>query len=524
MASTQSKEKEIDNFKKQILNVPPSFPYQTDPDGNEWYKRMIANAPIVTFIPGKGKQEEDIKKIIKDAEKAAENAAQTLRDSLNGNNEKTIEIGDINNKDPRLITFEATPNDYTSVVNQLLRNLKAFMGGVKTDALAKLGGTHAINFFVEKSTSVSESQSNTFGDSAAEKFSNMAKDFTEGLQSILQTYMGVNANWNGAVNIDNNSNPNTTSIGNTAIWETIKGNKLLLPKIWQSSELSRSYNIKLVFQATGGSKTCVFEQVYKPFLHLLALVLPRPTNEGSSVSYGSPFLVRVDYPGHFRIDIGAVSSLNIVKGGNSHSYTKDGLLKRIEVDVELIDLYGNLLNYDALSSTSALNVAMHSYLANLAGANWRFTSNGASSLLLEISKAVEKILTLEANITDSVSSFLSATFNTPIYIFNNITNSVSNGVNNISDFFSDTWNTISNTSKYLNERHKLDSLSTEEKALLDKYKNKNGEFEFIEDTINGQVVSFLKNPVTGEKTTFISNGKSQSSTVISQDIFFQINK
>jgi hypothetical protein len=144
---------------------------------------------------------------------------------------------------------------------------------------------------------------------------------------------------------------------------TIAGEKLMLPKIWKNSSFDKSYSLDFEFQSIYGDIPTIFEQVFKPYLALLALALPRQTGLSS---FKNPFLVRIESPGWFNIECGVIDSIQITRAPDPDDWSKDGLCKKIKVTMSVRDIYPSLmLSY----STSALNtnIGMAEYLDSLAG-------------------------------------------------------------------------------------------------------------------------------------------------------------
>jgi hypothetical protein len=108
-----------------------------------------------------------------------------------------------------------------------------------------------------------------------------------------------------------------------------------------------------------------------PLFHLLALVAPQsiPSNPNG---YTNPFLIRAIYKGHFNIDMGIITDMNVTKGAECH-WTPDGLPTSVDVSISIKDLY-NALTITETSATdwkfdTLNNTALMDYIANLCGIN-----------------------------------------------------------------------------------------------------------------------------------------------------------
>ena len=121
--------------------------------------------------------------------------------------------------------------------------------------------------------------------------------------------------------------------------KVIRGENMIIPKIWDSSEFRRSYNIVIHLKAPYGNRYSYYMDVLVPLFHLLALALPK---QATANSYGAPFLVKCFCDGLFTCNLGIVSSISIDKTVSESSWTVDGFPSEIDVRLTIEDLYSDL--------------------------------------------------------------------------------------------------------------------------------------------------------------------------------------
>lgn len=119
----------------------------------------------------------------------------------------------------------------------------------------------------------------------------------------------------------------------------VKGENVIMPDVWQSSEYSKTYQLTIHLKSIYGTKFGWFLQVGVPWMHALALAIPKQTTANT---YGSPFLVKATMDGIFVCNLGIVSELSINKNVNPESWTVDGLPNEVDIQMSITDLYSDL--------------------------------------------------------------------------------------------------------------------------------------------------------------------------------------
>lgn len=220
-----------------------------------------------------------------------------------------------------------------------------------------------VQFYVDPESGVSESMSNTTGESSLKSMvdtgSNYLKDLAFMLNSGGVGTEGYNAFVDSAAQgLDGITN---TILGGTNAGgvlsriinlggNVLKGENVIIPDIYQSSEYSKSYSITVHLKSPYGTKLGYYLNVFVPMMHLLALALPR---EKTANSYGSPFLVKITMDGSFTCNLGIVRSISIQK--MSETYNIDGLPNEVDVSLEVDDLYSDLSITPQSSPTMFVN-------------------------------------------------------------------------------------------------------------------------------------------------------------------------
>lgn len=368
---------------KRILGRPPWFTYETDPSGRVFTRCLAHNAPILVITPGlpdfsaDGVDEKSVKAILDDIEQDSElfkdakesstgsekNAA--LNDSIN----KALENMMTNMKDNRYYRFRPTPKEYLYILNSMMTRMNTRLNTgnfipEKVDIGIQSGSWYGINIYCTNKTTIGESASNSYGDSMLES---VQKSLSDKMREVGFMFDGAFNEGTKEVNGTTAAKENTLDSMMGGLMKgagaTINGEKLMLPKIWKDSSFDKSYNLDFEFQSIYGDIPSIFEHVFKPYLALLALALPRQTGLSS---FKNPFLVRIESPGWFNIECGIIESIQITRAPEESDWSKDGLCKKIKVSMSVRDIYPSLmLSYSTIALNS--NIGMAEYLDSLAG-------------------------------------------------------------------------------------------------------------------------------------------------------------
>lgn len=238
-------------------------------------------------------------------------------------------------------------------------------------------------FYLDSMTQISESYSNSttesslasmingFADNANEiKFlfgsggnlasfaAETASNVTSSLSSALS---GAAASLGGGI---------IGSLASSGVNTVLDGGKIIFPEIWSDSSFDRSYSINFKLRSPDHDSLSIYLNVLKPYIMLLALVLPRMPDNGDSNSYKEPFLVKAYSKGMFNIDMGMITGMNVTKGDQCQ-WNDDGLPTQIDISIDIKDLYSSLVmsKYGDGVSDIVKNTSFMDFLANTAGLN-----------------------------------------------------------------------------------------------------------------------------------------------------------
>ena len=209
-----------------------------------------------------------------------------------------------------------------------------------------IGYRQYTHFYVDPSTSISESISNTAQKSQLEgmfdtaesvvKEANMIlnsiSDATSYVQNFLESFTTKLMDVANSVSFGFFNN----ILGNSG-QEVLHGANLIYPEIWIDSEYSKDYTIVVDLVSPYGSDEAIYLNIIVPMMHLLAYALPR---QSTANSYVSPFLVKAYVEGIFNCNMGIVTSVSITK--NPENWTVEGLPNEVDVTLDIADLYTSL--------------------------------------------------------------------------------------------------------------------------------------------------------------------------------------
>lgn len=194
------------------------------------------------------------------------------------------------------------------------------------------------------------------------------------------------------------------------------GAKLIAPEVWQSVDIVKSATFKVILQAANPHKIAVFNEVLVPYMHLFAAFAPMNITSVSNRmmnrvgAYAPPFVVRMYSKGAVNINLGIMTSITVHKVPKE--LTVDGLPTRLEIDIEVKDLYDVMgIPQHPTSRSDVLNcMGLTEYLGSLTG----------------VSMSNEKMLTRYA---DTISDKKSYAFSLPKRMSNRLQQNIANGWN-----------------------------------------------------------------------------------------------
>lgn len=379
--------------------------------GRCYAENIFTDMPLLLLTPGKPSFLSKFKK--KDKQNALKLIKKSGSKSIKKGLNDLIGLTD-STEDARYYTFSFDYANYYNYVNPALWNCAIYLGignqeiqiGTQTKKLCKFDWSKAsygfngyfgcnkyVAFYLDSEDSITETFSNDVTESSigsgVNSISDTAREINFLTGSLFNKTLLTDANkdaYNAASKkIDNIA---TKYLKGSKMFKSLSkgaltvasGGKLLFPKIWGDSSLTRSYDVSLKLRSPDCDTLSWYLNICVPMIHLLCLAAPRQL---SGNGYTSPFLVRATYKGLFNIDTGMIDTMTFSKGKEG-SWTSEGLPTEVDVSISLKDLYDvmfisgiksankNLLS-DLIATDSPKyilkNTGMMDYLANMCGVN-----------------------------------------------------------------------------------------------------------------------------------------------------------
>lgn len=355
------------NKSQKVLGMPPRFLDQTDPGQDTFLRTLAYNAPIVTMMPGQPMNNTKKMAELKDLIVAQNNNVQsnnivTIRDVKQFINEASHE--------KRVFRFEQANADYLNVFNSMASRMYSRIkrGNNLLDwkdldarAMADFGG---FNFWAHGDTSITEQISSDFQEGIVESIQTQMTKMVQELNRTLGAAGGLTGTSTEGLKIvqEQGAAANSASMA----WA---GTQVLLPKMWNGSQMTKTYSLQFKFEQLYGDEDSLINDVYLPFLALLALALPRSTPNSVNM-YQEPFLVRAYCPGYFIIDMGVITNMTIKKTSGDDTWNYRGITQMIEVTLDITDLYPVMISSPNTFLLDA-NDTMSYYLDALTGVTYK---------------------------------------------------------------------------------------------------------------------------------------------------------
>lgn len=361
----------------RIMGCPPRYLPSTDPGDRCYNNIMMERAPVVGIVPGVPKRN-SISRLTNN-EKANLRRIQQLANSGDDSEENARRVAALfsgnRNKSASSIPsaqyykFDPAYGQYYKYVQTMLMALSAMIDQSNTSNSA-IGnwfyrfsddfdpgfGDRSLSFWVERQSSITDNATNEYGESQYAGLRN-ENVITKGAKE-LGFVTGINRDQDPDADVGG-----VLGSVSGAVKSAATGGKILFPLDWQNSTYNKDISLSFKFTSPYGDPGSIFEYVYKPFICLLALTLPRQSAESS---YTSPFILRVDSPGWFNSDMCAVSSFTYKKGGSDDLWSVDNLPLSIEVTLGITDLMPTLMMANRHSAFLS-NPSFHTFFMNMAG-------------------------------------------------------------------------------------------------------------------------------------------------------------
>lgn len=156
----------------------------------------------------------------------------------------------------------------------------------------------------------------------------------------------------------------TSNLFNGGI-RSVKGQKMIYPKIYSNSKSTTDYNFSITLTSPYGDIYNYYMNIVVPLMHLIALAAPRMV---TSNSVASPFLVQAFIPGMCSCQLGIISNMTISKNPNVKHVSAQGFPLDVTVKFTIEELYNSLSISPANDPASFMfNETLNDYMSNLAG-------------------------------------------------------------------------------------------------------------------------------------------------------------
>lgn len=151
----------------------------------------------------------------------------------------------------------------------------------------------------------------------------------------------------------------------TGAIQSVKGQKMIYPKIYESSNSESNYQFTVTLTTPYGDVYNYYMNIVVPLMHLVALAAPRLV---SSNSVASPYLVQAYIPGQCTVHLGIISNMVISKNPDGNHVSVNGFPLTVKVTFTITELYNSMSISPGNDPSSFLfNETLNDYMANLAG-------------------------------------------------------------------------------------------------------------------------------------------------------------
>ena len=213
---------------------------------------------------------------------------------------------------------------------------KIWKGVMNGGELALTESLRYVGFKLEKSTSSSESASNSTKEAAFLSMVNgqvsAGREATFAMSSLANAGLigGAMKTVYGA--IEGVVKGVADSVGLIGGVEMLKGAGFLdVPELWANSHFAKSYTFSFQLRSPYGDPLSIFYSLYIPLAMMLAGALPRSVGQNT---YTSPYLVRAFSQGMFAIPLGIIDSINIKRGNAEYGWANGSGMLPTEIDID----------------------------------------------------------------------------------------------------------------------------------------------------------------------------------------------
>lgn len=250
-----------------------------------------------------------------------------------------------------------------------------------------------IEFYVDASSGLSESASNSTTDSKFQGMMEAGGEMSKEIQFLINsggvdaekyTEMareGIDVMTSKMLGDDYGAIKGVMSRITESASTVITGDTMIFPQIYQSSEYSKNYSITVDLRTPYGNKFSYYMNILVPLFHIIAMTVPK---QSTANTYSSPFLLKAYYPGVFACNMGIIQSIQIDKSPSGDGWSVDGFPTEVKVTINLVDLYSDL------NITPSGNITL--FLANSSLIEYIATSCGVNLVTPQLGKRIEKVV------------------------------------------------------------------------------------------------------------------------------------
>lgn len=255
----------------------------------------------------------------------------------------------------------------------------------------KLDGADGVQLWLTDDTQAYEEITNTFDNNIIETGINQVSGWAQTVQGYLKSLnldsnVGTQSIPGGAASIAAKAltvpitgsmsalgiqhdaevvNRQVANVTQTVADIVLQGKQISLPKIWKQSDYNPSitFNVKLV--SPYGDPECVKRFITEPLVYLLLLFSPQ-SDDG--LSYGLYQPVKIKAYGISNINLGAITSVSLRRGGRESAYNVYKQPIQVDVGINIMSLTsGFAFLSDGLTDVATMDDAAVEYSENANG-------------------------------------------------------------------------------------------------------------------------------------------------------------
>lgn len=147
--------------------------------------------------------------------------------------------------------------------------------------------------------------------------------------------------------------------------EMMGGGKIVFPQIITNSKYGKSIECECTFASIYGDEEALYLNTIMPYMHLLAFVLPHQVRTSLEM-YTFPFIVKAFCRGLFNVEMGAITSFSVQRGGGDNSlWSFNGAAEIVTVNFEITPLISNLVMTSSFDGAGWLlkNTGLQEYMS-----------------------------------------------------------------------------------------------------------------------------------------------------------------